>query len=560
MLLNQSGSGIPREWILLDSCLTDYVFNGCSFLSEIVASDDKDALTMASNGNGCMTYYLKSFLKIFPLDVFYHEHSMANIISLFDLVQVKGLIITLNNRVGLGFNVTYKGKLYHFAPYKNGLYYFDTRIGPRSVDADHDGKSKSSVSPHFLLQTVSDNKEFYSAREIQGAERARIQQEELGWPSDTFYKHIIKENLLTNTEVTIDDVHRAEHIFRPAKPLLQGTMTQQKPSSTKIEKIPLPLPISIHHSSVSLSVDFFYVNGHVFFMSKSSKLNFTTAKYHKSRSMKSIINSLNDIRQLYSSRGFRIENIHGDNEFNKEEIKKSQLPALFHIYGKDKHVGLIERSNQMVKNKARTMTHAAPYQYIPKVMVIGFITEAAKWINAFPSMNGISKTMSPATIVQGVPKPNMKYKRIVFGAYAMVYSGTNNKLDARSVPVIALNSSNEHGGHYFMSLYSGKRIHSYEWKEIPIDEEVIQRVEELAMEEEATEMKRGYPVFTWKRRFLDDPELNVNDADDDNRSEILPGDNLDDNINNDVEEDNDDEEQIEQHLIVPNNENDDFED
>ena len=95
------------------------------------------------------------------------------------------------------------------------------------------------------------------------------------------------------------------------------------------------------------------------------------------------------------------------------------------------------------------MTHAAPYQYIPKVMVIGLITEAVKWINAFPSMNSISKTMSPATIVQGVPKPNMKYKRIVFGAYAMVYSGTNNKLDARSVPAIALNSSNEHSGHYF---------------------------------------------------------------------------------------------------------------
>ena len=142
--------------------------------------------------------------------------------------------------------------------------------------------------------------------------------------------------------------------------------------------------------------------------------------------MKSIINSLNDIRRLYSSRGFRIENIHGDNEFNKEEIKKSQLPALFHMYGEDKHVGLIEWSNQTVKNKSRTMTHTAPYQYIPKVMVIGLITEAVKWINAFPSINGISKTMSPATIVQGVPKPNMKYKRIVFGAYAMVYSGTNN--------------------------------------------------------------------------------------------------------------------------------------
>ena len=106
------------------------------------------------------------------------------------------------------------------------------------------------------------------------------------------------------------------------------------------------------------------MNGHAFLTSKSRKLNFTTAKYHQTRSMKSIINTLDEIRQLYSSRGFRVENIHGDNEFNREEIKRSHLPALFHIYGKDEHVGLIERSNRTVKNKARTMTHVVPYKFI----------------------------------------------------------------------------------------------------------------------------------------------------------------------------------------------------
>ena len=57
--------------------------------------------------------------------------------------------------------------------------------------------------------------------------------------------------------------------------------------------------------------------------------------------MKEIITTLNEIRQLYDTRGFRVENIHGDNKFNKENIKNSQLTALFHIYGKDEHVGLI---------------------------------------------------------------------------------------------------------------------------------------------------------------------------------------------------------------------------
>ena len=80
------------------------------------------------------------------------------------------------------------------------------------------------------------------------------------------------------------------------------------------------------------------------------------------------------------------------------------------------------------------MTHATPYVRIPKVMTIGLISGAIKWLNVFPSMTGVSKTLSPATIVQGLPKPNMKYKHIVFGSHAMVYTGTNNKMDARSAP------------------------------------------------------------------------------------------------------------------------------
>ena len=86
---------------------------------------------------------------------------------------------------------------------------------------------------------------------------------------------------------------------------------------------------------------------------------------------------------MYSSRGFRIDHIHADNEFNTEKIKNSQRPSLFHIYGKDEHVGLIERSNRTIKNKTRTMTHAAPYKKIPKIMTIGLVAGAIRWLSQF---------------------------------------------------------------------------------------------------------------------------------------------------------------------------------
>jgi hypothetical protein len=191
------------------------------------------------------------------------------------------------------------------------------------------------------------------------------------------------------------------------------------------------------------------------------------------------------------------------------------LPALFHIYGKDEHVGLIERSNRTIKEKVRVMTYATPYKKVPKNMIINLIEGDMAWIKAFPSTNGVSSKMSPAMIVQGVLKPNIKNKRIVYGSYALVYTGTSNNMKARSIPAIVLRASNQHGRHYFMSLYSGKRIHSYEWKELPVDDDVIERVEELAENEETPLMRNGYPVFTWKQRVLDDPELPVEDAGED---------------------------------------------
>ena len=53
----------------------------------------------------------------------------------------------------------------------------------------------------------------------------------------------------------------------------------------------------------------------------------------------------------------------------------------------------------------------------------------------------------------------------------------------RSVPAIVFKASNDEGGYFFMSLYSEHRLHNYIWEELTIDQDVIYRVEQLAMEE-----------------------------------------------------------------------------
>ena len=119
------------------------------------------------------------------------------------------------------------------------------------------------------------------------------------------------------------------------------------------------------------------------------------------------------------------------------------------------------------------------------------------WLNAFPTKGNASRTVSPATIVEGSPKPDLSYDRPIFGSYCIAYTSTTNDMKPRAVPSIALKSADGYMRHYFMSLHSGKQIHSKKWTELPIDQEVIDRVEELGADEGQPEMQLGQPIFEW---------------------------------------------------------------
>jgi len=92
-------------------------------------------------------------------------------------------------------------------------------------------------------------------------------------------------------------------------------------------------------------------------------------------------------------------------------------------------------------------------------------------------------------MVEGKSNPDFYRKKIPFGAYAMVYTGTTNKISSRSTAYIYLGESNQHDGQYFMFFTTDKRIHSRKWVQFPISDEDDQTMlddgeEEMDAEEE----------------------------------------------------------------------------
>lgn len=399
-----------------------------------------------------------------------------------------------------------------------------------------------------VITTVKNNMQHFTKKDINKAIEARRTQQIIGWPSQSSYLKIIEKNHLNNTDITCDDVLRAEYIFGTPVPLLKGKMT--RPPSTpsyNLKKVNIPLPILQHHKNIDLFVDFMYVNGLPFLHTISSKLQYRTIKLCKSRETDEIQNAITSAISSHESRGFIIENIHGDNEFNNDELIENLKPKTTIIYPPREHVKEIERSIRTMKERSRSTCHAVPYKRYTKLMTKHLMKYITEWLNMFPSENSVSKSMSPASIVEGIGKPDMKKNRVPFGTYVMLYSETNNNMKERGVEAIALSDAGPRSGYYFMSLKSGKQLHGYSWKVLPITDLVIDRVEELAIDENQPYLPDTYPTFEWSPGqqvediILDSNyALNSNDDDESILEEIQQIDN---------EEEDDDEEIIEAEII-----------
>ena len=242
--------------------------------------------------------------------------------SFAEVSNIPGIRIKIDTIIDNCFTVTYDTNVFKFLPCSDGLYYFDITSF----------ENNSIFTNYSFLETVANNKAYFTRTEVKKAEDARALQRDIGWPSTAQFKYYISKQLINNSPITADDINRAEYIFGPAKPLLEGKKTRVSPQTCKIQRIPL-----------------------------------------------------------------RIKN-----------------------------------------------------------------------------------------------------KRISFESHAIVFIGSDNMIKRRSVPAVALNPSNDHGGHYFMNLYTGKKLHSYHWQELPIDDEIIDRVKELGMTEAQRRLTDNYPLFEWE--------------------------------------------------------------
>ena len=347
---------------------------------------------------------------------------------------------------------------------------------------------------------MAEQKKLFSRREIKAADAARELYRKIGRPDETEFDSILRRNLIRNCPVTPNDAKRALIIYGPDVAVLKGKTTQSTPAPhvPTFEAVPIPPPVLEHHSQVTLCMDFFFVQGMPFYHTISRGIGFRTVKQVSDRSKAVILPVTRRVIKLYQSRGFKVSDIHADNEF--ECIRENVRPVEMNIVP----------SVRTIKERLRTCVHGLPFERLPKLMIRHMVDDAVRCLNQFPWKNGISADMSPAAIVTGHPPPDFNTMRLEFGTYVQVFEDNDptNTTRARSMGAIALGpTGNAQGDFNFMSLSSGAKISRHQWTALPMTDTSIARVHALGIEDNQPLIQERGLVVEWRPDHpIDDSE------------------------------------------------------
>ncbi len=109
--------------------------------------------------------------------------------------------------------------------------------------------------------------------------------------------------------------------------------------------------------------------------------------------------------------------VHADMEC--ECIINNFTPMRVNLMPRDAHMGEVEHSIRTVKEQVQADVHSLPFKRLPKILVIELVRRAVRLLNQFPALDSVSDTMSPTTIMMGMPPIDYNHLTINFGSYAL---------------------------------------------------------------------------------------------------------------------------------------------
>ena len=328
----------PHGAILIDTGATSSLIHDRNLVTDVDTRDPP--LTSIMNGgvhscgHGGIYHGLQQ-----PLPVWYAPDSVGNILAFCDVWRL--CRITLDTAVEAAFLVHLQdGTVLRFVEYTSGLYLLLPSTNPLT---------KSPCQNYSCVSTVAGNCAVFTRRELEGADQARQLYRIIGRPSPRKFEAILDQGSILNCPVTRADAQRADIIYGPDLAYLKGKTTEHPASPHVATQVfsPLPMEIAKHHSTITICLDFFYVQRLPFVHAISQTIGYCQAVAVTDCTKETMLAFVNTCLSEYTKCGFTVANIHANKEF--ECLRERLGNVSLEICGPDKHVPEVERSIRTMK-------------------------------------------------------------------------------------------------------------------------------------------------------------------------------------------------------------------
>jgi hypothetical protein len=143
--------------------------------------------------------------------------------------------------------------------------------------------------------------------------------------------------------MTRNYIPNAEHIFGPDTGSLKGNTVRETSDQVRSgDLVPVPATIMAHYIRVVLCVEFMKVNKMQFLVTISRAIKFGTVAWLKNRKADSILKQITDVRNIYIKRGFLLEIVEVDGQFEPLRGALSEMGVTLSICSCEDHVPVAE--------------------------------------------------------------------------------------------------------------------------------------------------------------------------------------------------------------------------
>jgi hypothetical protein len=218
-------------------------------------------------------------------EVWFCPDGIANILS---LSRVKERFpVRYDSEHGNAFVVDGPTSRLVFKQSPSGLFYLDTKDVRKSRNANT-----------TLVNTVQENMEGLSKRDLNQAKLAERLIGLAGFPSEDDFKKIITFGLLKNCPISTKDVDNAVRVFGRNRAIIKGKTTRETPERVVTDYVDVPREILDALKELTLAMDILFANQLPFLVSVGRGVKFTTIEYLKKRTHKEMGEGINHVLKL----------------------------------------------------------------------------------------------------------------------------------------------------------------------------------------------------------------------------------------------------------------------